>query len=92
VGVPQHHPRARRAVPLLQQTLEGEIPVDTFHEADMFIVGDPEQCFEKMRRYADLGVDQMVCRVEYGHLSHEHHEEHRAREGSASGREVRRVS
>src|SRR5215471_3533226 len=39
--------------PLLQQTLEGEIPVDAFHEADMFVVGDPEQCFEKMKRYAD---------------------------------------
>jgi alkanesulfonate monooxygenase SsuD/methylene tetrahydromethanopterin reductase-like flavin-dependent oxidoreductase (luciferase family) len=57
--------------PLLQQTLEGEIPVDAFHAADMFVVGDPEQCFEKMKRYADFGVDQMVCRVEYGHLSHE---------------------
>jgi len=57
--------------PLLQRTLEGEIPLDAFHEADMFVVGDPEQCFEKMKRYADLGVDQMVCRVEYGHLSHE---------------------
>jgi len=57
--------------PLLQQTLEGEIPVDAFHDADMFVVGDPEQCLEKMKRYADLGVDQMVCRVEYGHLSHE---------------------
>ncbi len=37
----------------------------------MIIVGDPEQCIEKMRRYAELGVDQLICYVQFGHLEHE---------------------
>jgi hypothetical protein len=57
--------------PLLKRTLEGEIPVEDFHRGDMIIVGDPEQCFNKMKHYADLGVDEMVCRIEYGHLTNE---------------------
>ncbi len=57
--------------PLLQRTLKGDIPVEDFHRGDMIIVGDPEQCFEKMKRYADLGVDEIVARVEFGHLTNE---------------------
>ena len=42
-----------------------------FSDADMIIVGDPEQCLEKMLHYADLGVDQLICYVQFGHLEHE---------------------
>ena len=42
-----------------------------FNEADMIIVGDPEQCLDKMRKYAALGVDQLLCYVQFGHLGHE---------------------
>jgi alkanesulfonate monooxygenase SsuD/methylene tetrahydromethanopterin reductase-like flavin-dependent oxidoreductase (luciferase family) len=45
--------------------------VEQFHEADMIVVGDPDRCFEKMRRYADLGVDELICYVQFGHLSGE---------------------
>ncbi len=56
--------------PLLKPLLEGSVPLQHFHEADMLIVGDPERCFEKMRRYADLGVDQLICYVQFGHHDH----------------------
>jgi alkanesulfonate monooxygenase SsuD/methylene tetrahydromethanopterin reductase-like flavin-dependent oxidoreductase (luciferase family) len=37
----------------------------------MIIVGDPDQCLEKMLRYEALGVDQLICYVQFGQLSHE---------------------
>ncbi|MGP0030519.1 MAG: LLM class flavin-dependent oxidoreductase [Acidimicrobiales bacterium] len=57
--------------PLLKPLLEGEVPVQHFHEADMLVVGDPERCYEKMKHYADLGVDQLICYVQFGYNSHE---------------------
>ena len=35
------------------------------------VVGDPERCYQKMKHYADLGVDQLICYVQFGHNSHE---------------------
>jgi alkanesulfonate monooxygenase SsuD/methylene tetrahydromethanopterin reductase-like flavin-dependent oxidoreductase (luciferase family) len=60
-----------RRFPLLQPAIEGNIPVEAFHQGDMIIVGDPEQCFDKMRHYADLGVDEVICYVQFGYLSNE---------------------
>ena len=37
----------------------------------MIVVGDPDRCFEKMLRYAELGVDELICYVQFGYLSHE---------------------
>jgi alkanesulfonate monooxygenase SsuD/methylene tetrahydromethanopterin reductase-like flavin-dependent oxidoreductase (luciferase family) len=57
--------------PLLKRQLDGNFDVHEFHDADMIIVGDPDQCLEKMLRYEALGVDQLICYVQFGHLSHE---------------------
>src|SRR6185437_6427077 len=37
-----------QAFPLLRQSVEGSFDPRSFSEADMIIVGDPDQCFEKM--------------------------------------------
>ena len=37
----------------------------------MIVVGDPERCFEKMKHYADLGVDELICYVQFGYHSGE---------------------
>lgn len=57
--------------PLLKPMLEGEIPIETFHEADMVVVGDAERCYQKMKHYADLGCDSLICYVQFGYHSHE---------------------
>jgi alkanesulfonate monooxygenase SsuD/methylene tetrahydromethanopterin reductase-like flavin-dependent oxidoreductase (luciferase family) len=57
--------------PLLRKHAQGDLDPKVFHEADMIIVGDPDQCLEKMLRYAELGVDQLICYVQFGYLSHE---------------------
>jgi len=57
--------------PLLKRQLKGDFDPKEFSEADMIVVGSPEQCLEKMLRYEALGVDQLICYVQFGHLSHE---------------------
>ena len=37
----------------------------------MIVVGDPDQCLEKILKYKALGVDQLICYVQFGYLPHE---------------------
>ena len=77
-------PRQREAAfPLLKPLMEGNIPIEHFDEADMIVVGDPERCFEKMKHYADLGVDELICYVQFGYHSGD---ESRSRPSSSSAR------
>lgn len=57
--------------PLLQPQLEGELEIGLYQEEDMIICGTPEMCLEKMERYAEAGVDQLLCYVQFGELPHE---------------------
>jgi hypothetical protein len=68
-----HIPEAERETifPLLKRQLEGDFDPHEFNDADMIVVGDPDQCLEKMLRYSELGVDQLICYVQFGHLEHE---------------------
>jgi alkanesulfonate monooxygenase SsuD/methylene tetrahydromethanopterin reductase-like flavin-dependent oxidoreductase (luciferase family) len=59
------------AFPLLKPMIEGNIDTKVFDEADMIVVGDPDRCFEKMMTYANLGVDELICYVQFGYLQHE---------------------
>jgi alkanesulfonate monooxygenase SsuD/methylene tetrahydromethanopterin reductase-like flavin-dependent oxidoreductase (luciferase family) len=57
--------------PLLKKQIDGNFDVKDFHNADMIIVGDPDMCLEKMIRYQELGVEQLICYVQFGYLKHE---------------------
>src|SRR5262249_14596301 len=57
--------------PILKARVEENPDPRAFSEADMIIVGDPDACLRKMLRYADLGVDQLLCYVQFGRLPHE---------------------
>ena len=57
--------------PLLKMQEEGKFDPQIFNDADMIVVGDPDQCIEKMLKYQKLGVDQLICYVQFGFLSHE---------------------
>ena len=62
----------RNAVfPLLNERVKGNFDPADFSKEDMVIVGDVDQCIAKMKRYADAGVDQLICYCEFGHLSHD---------------------
>ncbi|MYW03405.1 LLM class flavin-dependent oxidoreductase [Streptomyces sp. SID3343] len=60
-----------KTFPLLKPMFEGTVPVDTFDAADMIVIGDVETCVRKMKRYADLGVDELICYVQWGFLDHQ---------------------
>ena len=60
-----------RVFPLMKRQLEGDFDPHEFSDADMIIVGDPSECLRKMRHYESLGVDQLICYVQFGYLSHE---------------------
>ncbi|MFD9412345.1 LLM class flavin-dependent oxidoreductase [Streptomyces sp. NPDC059989] len=59
-----------RTFPLLTPILEGEVPVREFSDGDMILIGDAETIVAKAKRYADLGVDQLICYVQWGYLEH----------------------
>ena len=56
--------------PLLQ---ESGIAVDIskYQETDMIICGTPEHVLEKMIRYSEAGVDQLLCYIQFGDLPHD---------------------
>ena len=57
--------------PLLKPTIDGDIDVQRYTDEDMIIVGTPEMCLEKILRYEEAGVDQLLCYVQFGMLPHE---------------------
>ncbi|WP_405495058.1 LLM class flavin-dependent oxidoreductase [Streptomyces sp. NBC_00096] len=59
-----------RTFPLLTPILEGDVPVREFSDGDMILIGDAETIVAKAKRYADLGVDQLICYVQWGYLEH----------------------
>ena len=55
----------------MEPLAKGDIPIDAFNDADMIVTGDPDRCFEKMKHYADLGCDSLLCYMQFGYLPHE---------------------
>ncbi|SES35842.1 Flavin-dependent oxidoreductase, luciferase family (includes alkanesulfonate monooxygenase SsuD and methylene tetrahydromethanopterin reductase) [Streptomyces sp. yr375] len=65
-----------RAQLAIGRILQGEtVPDDELFEAlseqDSLIVGSPETCRKKLRAYADLGIDRLMCFQQVGALPHE---------------------
>jgi alkanesulfonate monooxygenase SsuD/methylene tetrahydromethanopterin reductase-like flavin-dependent oxidoreductase (luciferase family) len=44
---------------------------DALLPIDSVIIGDVETCRRKLARYAELGVDRLMCLMQLGYLSHE---------------------
>jgi alkanesulfonate monooxygenase SsuD/methylene tetrahydromethanopterin reductase-like flavin-dependent oxidoreductase (luciferase family) len=42
-----------------------------YQSQDMIIIGTPEMCLEKLIRYDEAGVDELICYVQWGDLPHE---------------------
>ncbi|MEJ1968534.1 MAG: hypothetical protein WDN03_07885 [Rhizomicrobium sp.] len=63
-------------IAVLKRMARGEdIPNEEAHEVleglDSVIIGDPDHCIEKARRYADIGADRLMCLLQFGRLPHE---------------------
>jgi alkanesulfonate monooxygenase SsuD/methylene tetrahydromethanopterin reductase-like flavin-dependent oxidoreductase (luciferase family) len=57
--------------PLLRPVAEGKVPVEQYQEQDMIILGTGEECLRKILRYAEVGVDELLCYVQFGDLPHD---------------------
>jgi alkanesulfonate monooxygenase SsuD/methylene tetrahydromethanopterin reductase-like flavin-dependent oxidoreductase (luciferase family) len=57
-----------QAFPLLQKQVRGEFDITQFDKEDMVVVGTPEECLQKMFRYEEAGIDQLLCYVAFGYL------------------------
>ena len=72
--VPNHTPEDRdRMFPMMKAIAESDDRkvLHRFDDEDMIIVGDPDQVTQKMIRYAELGVDELLCFINFGKLPHE---------------------
>jgi alkanesulfonate monooxygenase SsuD/methylene tetrahydromethanopterin reductase-like flavin-dependent oxidoreductase (luciferase family) len=70
--LPNLSPEEQEAVfPLLKPAIEGNIDVQRYTNEDMIIVGTPDECLEKILRYEQAGVDQLLCYVQFGTLPHD---------------------
>jgi alkanesulfonate monooxygenase SsuD/methylene tetrahydromethanopterin reductase-like flavin-dependent oxidoreductase (luciferase family) len=57
--------------PLLEPIIAGQVPVEHYQKEDMIIIGTPDECLQKILRYESVGVDQLLCYVQFGDLPHE---------------------
>lgn len=60
-----------RIFPFLQSVKNGTTPVDQYKASDTLIIGSPEDCYNKMVKYVDLGVDNLLCYMQFGNLTNE---------------------
>ncbi len=60
-----------KAFPLLKAQAEGRFDIHSFDDQDMVIIGTPDECLRKFLRYEEIGVDQVLCYVNFGYLPQE---------------------
>ena len=49
--------------------IDPEEAFDVFEPMDAVIIGDPETCYRKMKKFADIGVQRLLCFQQFGMLS-----------------------
>jgi len=61
----------KQAFPLLDKQARGDFDIEQFDKEDMVIVGTPDECLEKCLKYDEVGVDQLLCYLNFGYLPNE---------------------
>jgi alkanesulfonate monooxygenase SsuD/methylene tetrahydromethanopterin reductase-like flavin-dependent oxidoreductase (luciferase family) len=60
-----------QAFPLLDKQARGDFDITQFDKEDMVIIGTADECLEKFLKYDALGVDQLLCYLNFGYLPQE---------------------
>ncbi len=60
----------KAAFPLLDRQARGDFDITQFDKEDMVVVGTPDECIEKFLKYDEVGVDQLLCYLNFGYLPH----------------------
>ena len=56
---------------ILGEDLDPEEAFEVVNELDAVIIGDPDTCLRKMRRYAGIGVDRLMCFQQFGSVAND---------------------
>ena len=59
------------AFPLLEAKVRNDFDIERFDQEDMVIAGTPDECLQKFLRWEEIGVDQLLCYLNFGYLPHE---------------------
>ncbi len=59
-----------KAFPRLRDVQAGKVDPKFFNDQDMVIIGEPEECLEKLARYQEIGCDSVICYMQFGQLKH----------------------
>src|SRR5208283_4499007 len=70
------NPNELPVIALLKKMARGEkVSFEEAHEVveplDSAIIGDPEHCLKKMKKFAAIGTDRLMCLMQFGHVAHE---------------------
>jgi alkanesulfonate monooxygenase SsuD/methylene tetrahydromethanopterin reductase-like flavin-dependent oxidoreductase (luciferase family) len=68
---PMSDEELKERFPRLESMRNGTFDPQEFAKEDMVIVGDVDECMEKIERYQRIGCDAIICRMEFGYLPHE---------------------
>jgi alkanesulfonate monooxygenase SsuD/methylene tetrahydromethanopterin reductase-like flavin-dependent oxidoreductase (luciferase family) len=65
-----------QVVKVLKRMAQGqEISHEEAHEAleslDSVVIGDPDHCRDKLKAYAAIGADRLMCMIQFGAIPHE---------------------
>ncbi len=69
--LPMPEEQKAKAFPLLEAAMQTEPPMEKYRREEQIIVGTPDECLEKILRYEEAGVDELLCYVQFGSLPHE---------------------
>ena len=56
---------------MLDKQARGDFDIEQFDKEDMVIVGTPDECLKKCLKYDEIGVDQLLCYLNFGYLPNE---------------------
>jgi alkanesulfonate monooxygenase SsuD/methylene tetrahydromethanopterin reductase-like flavin-dependent oxidoreductase (luciferase family) len=61
----------QKAFPHHDQIRKPEFDPHVFGDADMIIIGTPDECLEKLSRYEQIGIDNVLCYTHFGGVPQE---------------------
>jgi alkanesulfonate monooxygenase SsuD/methylene tetrahydromethanopterin reductase-like flavin-dependent oxidoreductase (luciferase family) len=61
----------QKAFPHHDQIRKPDFDPHVFGEADMIIIGTPDECLEKLARYEQIGIDNVLCYTHFGGIPQE---------------------
>jgi alkanesulfonate monooxygenase SsuD/methylene tetrahydromethanopterin reductase-like flavin-dependent oxidoreductase (luciferase family) len=70
-------PFSRENIPHSYRYLQGFQKIDTrkitfdhLHESDMIVVGDPDHCIQRIKKYHNFGIDTVICLMQIYNIPH----------------------